>query len=87
MRKLVTKQFREDDWTRKPAAAQVVTGPGRECCYDVVARHLHTVPQGAMQYLISGPGGCAPGERGASHGTRPTHNSGGWMRYTPDYTI
>jgi len=32
-----------------------VTGAGRECCDGI--QHLHTVPEGAIKYLITGPGG------------------------------
>ena len=42
----------------------VVTGPGRECCYP--AKKLHTVPDGAIQYMITGRGGQGP-----SVGTKP----------------
>lgn len=30
----------------------IVAGPGKECCYKPT--HLSTVPDGAMQYMISG---------------------------------
>ena len=35
-----------------------VTGPGKECCYE--AKKRDTVPEGAIQYMISGPGGQGP---------------------------
>ena len=37
----------------------IVTGPGRECCY--VPRKLHTVPKGAIKYMVTGRHGQGPG--------------------------
>uniref|UniRef100_A0A7S2HJZ2 Acid phosphatase n=1 Tax=Zooxanthella nutricula TaxID=1333877 RepID=A0A7S2HJZ2_9DINO len=54
-----------------------VTGMGRECCYR--DSHRHTVPPGAMRYLLSGDGGRGPGV-----GPRPgSHVRGGFatMRF------
>lgn len=49
-----------------------VTGMGRECCYDT--EKLHTVPPGALRYVLSGPQGQGPGV-----GPRPQRNvSGGF---------
>ena len=36
-----------------------VTGMGKECCYGI--DHLHTVPDGAIKYMITGEGGQGSG--------------------------
>ena len=36
----------------------VVTGPGRMCCYNTT--NFHTVPAGAIKYMVEGPNGHGP---------------------------